>query len=555
MSSRLAQPRGAHAEIEWVGGTVSMPGYVFEGEEPYRPDALFWMSGGAILGTAMLRPGEHLSVASDSLQRTIEQPVYGRPHRPTRVRVASAELAEALRAGHPDIEVVCAPTPELDYMFALMREKMAEDGLAEPSYLSAAIEPGAMGSFFAAAAALFRAEPWKVVPDAETLFSVTIEQLGIYNAALSVIGQMGQGLGLLLFTGLEDFEVYRDEARAAELGEEADDVPPHFVLNFERGARLPPKLHEEIAEHRWEVAAANAYPWPVAVDEDLVGRPPTAREVTMVEAIARALTHMLAEEEALQDAWDGDEPMSRTLRVTTHHGEIEVTLRTPYECAPASAPSEMDPQRDLLAGLAALDQDDDYIDPEAREPLEEALLRRFADAPESEELGEIYASSFVMDLAANHLGQTIATLDASDLHEVLFELFPRKASVDASDALGIVEELRAFYAFLKREYAFAQADSCLEVLGESAVAELEAALSDSRNFGMAKSIVMGGRDAGYDMETREGIEGWMRALQGKALPPSPSMSVAGTGAPQLKKAAKAKKDKRKAARKARKRNR
>jgi len=183
------------AGIEWVAGTVAIPVYVTGEGEPYRPEALFWMGAdGAILGSTVAKPGELLPMASESLQSAIEQPMYGKPHSPTRVRVASAELADALRAGHPGLDVVCAPTPELDEMLALMREKMAEDGATEQSYLSPEIEPEAMAAFFTAAAALFRAKPWKLVPDDQCLFSVTIEQLGVRDAAMSVIGQIGQSL-------------------------------------------------------------------------------------------------------------------------------------------------------------------------------------------------------------------------------------------------------------------------------------------------------------------------------------------------------------------------
>ncbi len=537
--------------IEWIGGTVSMPAYVTGEGEPYRPEALFWMGAdGAILGSTVAKPGALLPMASESLQSTITQPMYGRPHSPTRVRVASAELADTLRAGHPALDVVCAPTPELDEMLALMREKMGEDGATKQSYLSPEIEPDAMASFFRAAASLFRAKPWKLVPDDQSLFSVTIEQLGVRDAAMSVIGQMGQSFGLILFSGLDDFEAYLGAADVIEMGEEPE-MPPHFALNFERGAELASELRKEIAEHHWEVAGANAYPWLVAVDEDLVARPPTGKEVTTAEAIALSLTNMMVETKALRAAWDGGEPTSRTLSVTTHHGEIEVTLCAPY----MRAPIEFAPSHDILADLAALARDHDEVDPAAREALEDELVRRFAASPEAKDLEEIHACQFVMDLAANYFGQTIATLGASDLREVLFELIPRKVSIEASEARWIVEETRAFYTFLKREFGLKQADSCLRVVGGNAVKKLEAALSTSSNFGMAKSLFMGGSDAGFDMQSEEGIEAWTQSIQGKPLPPS--IPIPGLGGPQpsSKKAAKAKKDNRKAARKARKKNR
>jgi hypothetical protein len=243
--------------------------------------------------------------------------------------------------------------------------------------------------------------------------------------------------------------------------------------------------------------------------------------------------------------------------VTTHAGEIEVTLCTPY----LRAPVEFDPSHDLLADLAALSRDDDEIDDDAREALEDELVRRFAASPEAKDLDEIHACRYVMDLGADYFGHTIATLEATDLREVLFEYIPRKASIEASEARWVIEETRAFYTFLKREFGLDQADSCLRVLGGKAVNKLEEALSNSSNFGMAKSLLMAGADAGFDMQSKDGVEAWMQSIQGKPLPSS--IPFPGLGAPQPppppppppKRSAKAKKNKRKVARKARKKNR
>ncbi len=408
--------------IEWIGGINSIPAYVTGEGEPYRPEALFWMGAeGAILGSTLAKSGELLGMACESLQSTIEEPMYGRPHTPTRVRVASPELADTLRAGHPGVEVVCAPTPELDEMLALMREKMGEDGATEQSYLSPDIGPEAVASFFSAAAGLFRAKPWKVVPSDQSLFSVTIEELGLRDAAMSVIGQMGQSLGLVLFSGLDDFEAYLDAADAMEHGEEPE-MPPHFALNFERGAELGAELRKEIAEHKWEVEAANAYPGLVAIDEELVARPPTAREVTIAEALALALTKVLSDKKALRAAWSSGEPVSRSLSVRTYEGDIEVTLRAPY----GRASEQFRPPDGVLADLFELAESGDEIDPDAREPLEDELVRRFATSPEAKGLSEIQACRYVMDFAADYFGATIATLGPSELREIIFEIIPRK---------------------------------------------------------------------------------------------------------------------------------
>lgn len=120
-------------------------------------------------------------------------------------------------------------------------------------------------------------------------------------------------------------------------------------------------------------------------------------------------------------------------------------------------------------------------------------------------------------------------------------------SIDASAAASIIMDNRAFYAFLKREFALNQAAACLRVLGAQAVKQLEAALSDKSNFGMAKSLFMEGREAGFEMDTQDGIESWMRAVMSNPAPVTPR--------PVARVAARAKKHQRKAARKARKRNR
>jgi hypothetical protein len=210
-----------------------------------------------------------------------------------------------------------------------------------------------------------------------------------------------------------------------------------------------------------------------------------------------------------------------------------------------------------MADLFDLAKDGEEIDRARREELEDELIQKFVESPEAKTLSDIHACHFVMDFAADYFGATIATLGPRELREIVFDIIPRKVSVGASVARPFVEELRAFYAFLKREYALDPADACLRVLGGDAVERLEAALSNTSNFGMAKSLFMAGREAGFDMDSKAGIEAWMRAMQGKPLPPSIGSPSFGAPAPRAidKDAARAKKNKRKAERKARKKNR
>ncbi len=529
---------------EWVGGLVSVPAFVAGEGEPYRPEALFWLGvEGTVLGSTVGKPGELLANASASLRHAMQHPACGRPHVPGRVRVSSRELATVLRQGHPGLEVVCAPTPELDALLTAMADKFATDSELPDSYLSSEIGPDAVAAFFHAAAALFRAKPWHVLSSDEHVLSITIEQLGVRDAALSIIGQMGESFGLVLFSGIADFEAFLEAADAAERGEEPL-VPPHFALNFERGAELSTDLRKEIAEHRWEVASADAYPWLIAVDEGLVARPQTRDDLTTGEALALALTEISRDQEALAAAWKGGEPLVRTVRVQAHAGDIEVTVRAPY-----GPLAELRPARAVLADLQELAEQGQPLDADVRSDLEHELFQTFAVSEEAVSLSDIHFLRTVFDLAAHNFSATIATLEADELRELVFEVLPRQLSVDADAAGPIIQESRALYGFLQREGGLPQAGACLRVLEGDAVTKLEAALSDSSQFGLAKSLFMAGRVAGFDMDSKQGIEAWMRTVHSQSVPAFAEQPRA------RQSAARTKKKQRKAARQARKKNR
>jgi hypothetical protein len=335
-------------EIEWVGGTTLLPAYVTGEGEPYRPEALLWIGAdGKILGTELVESGRMLEVVTGALQSTIARPAYGRPHRPTRVRVASSELASVLREAFPAIDVVCAPTPEVDELVTAMHAHLNEGGPA-PSYLAEDIPPDAVAALFRAMAGLHRAAPWTVVPG-NSCAAVTIDGLGLREAAFSVIGQMGESFGVILFSGIDDFEKFADAGQTMEEGGEPA-MPSYFAINFDADHEFPPELREEIARHGWELAGPNTNPWLVAVDADRVVRPPTAREVTISEALALALPRLVADEE-LREAWMGRRQIDRTLTVRTFAGEFEVKVRVPYE-ALREARARFDVLTDLASRIA-----------------------------------------------------------------------------------------------------------------------------------------------------------------------------------------------------------
>ncbi len=321
--------RAKKAETEWVGGIVSLPGHITGEGEPYRPEALFWLtSDGLIVGMDTARPGELLGRAVEHFRETSRRPMIGPAHVPASIRVASEELAGALRKALGDeVTIVAAPTPELDAIVAAMIEKMnADEGEVATTYLAPGIDAEAMAAFFRAAAALYEAKPWTVAPDDESLLLITCEAFELREAVVCFMGQLGESFGLILFPDLDAYDAFLNAAVALQDGEEPE-LPPHFAINFEPGENLNPELRDEVAKHGWKVASPEAYPWLTAVDALVLGRPPTPIELSLAEVLALALPQVLTERAALLRAWKGEEAFSRALTVEARAGSYELTIR------------------------------------------------------------------------------------------------------------------------------------------------------------------------------------------------------------------------------------
>ncbi len=132
------------------------------------------------------------------------------------------------------------------------------------------------------------------------------------------------------------------------------------------------------------------------------------------------------------------------------------------------------------------------------------IMNEFAASPEAREFEDNYDRSVFwavtfMEYAGNYFGENMAEISPGTAEEIIFDIFPRKVSVDACKASDIITELRAFWEFLKRTRSLKNADTILEILTDRDAEELEVLLGDSSNFGMAKSFVMFGKEAGFDM--------------------------------------------------------
>ncbi len=158
-----------------------------------------------------------------------------------------------------------------------------------------------------------------------------------------------------------------------------------------------------------------------------------------------------------------------------------------------------------------VDENGEYLEDRALR-YRDRLMEIFFVSNEGRQLGDQGATlgwaEMFMDLGMSYLGLTPPQMRPQDAAEVVFGLIPRKISTEPESAGEIVRELRAFWSFLGRKFALPNALVCSGVFNEKAERTLQRELANPANFGMAKSLLMMGKERGFDMETEEGINTW-----------------------------------------------
>lgn len=121
------------------------------------------------------------------------------------------------------------------------------------------------------------------------------------------------------------------------------------------------------------------------------------------------------------------------------------------------------------------------------------LIGLFADSPEVEALGDQELNAWpdlVLQFAGSYHSQTLGTLTPDAVSHILRSLIPRKVAVDPDEAGDLVREMRAFFAFAGRTFDLPNMADCAEAVVPGIEDEIAAALGDSSQFGMAKSMFM-----------------------------------------------------------------
>lgn len=290
-----------------------------------------------------------------------------------------------------------------------------------------------VGSFFRAAAALFRAKPADLIAHERAVFAVRSDELGLTEeTALALVRHGEAAFGLLVFRRLADYDAFWPAVRRFESEQECE-MPPHLALYYERVSEIDAAEREELAGQHWEIAGPDAYPWLVGVGGLMETRTPTIAEFVLAESLVRGLTTMLREHPVLRDALEGRREMSRTIEVTTSGGPVALSLRVPYSLPYGGALQS--PSHDLRSSAPPTPSLDTQSSARSGWTLAlPAALRRIFD-------------------------------------EVPQRLRDRRAAAES-----VARDLRGFSSFLGRELGFATVDTSSGVLDADLSRRLEAAL-------------------------------------------------------------------------------
>jgi hypothetical protein len=138
----------------------------------------------------------------------------------------------------------------------------------------------------------------------------------------------------------------------------------------------------------------------------------------------------------------------------------------------------------------------------------DALLRRFNDSPEGRTLRQAHPQAGfwteqLLYYGFNYQGAALPRLTVADVEEIVTELMPRKVSLRSpEEAEAAIPELLAFWEYLKREYRLPAAEAVLRLLRDIQP-RFKGLMNDPKKFGMAKSLLMMGQSAGFDMTDQE----------------------------------------------------
>ena len=171
--------------------------------------------------------------------------------------------------------------------------------------------------------------------------------------------------------------------------------------------------------------------------------------------------------------------------------------------------------------------DNGYFLEEEAQKYQDTLVKRFANSEEGRAFlkgQEVDWADLFLDVVIRRLGMMLQYVYTDVMREIFYDVIPATVVVDPKEASTVIEELKAFFQFLKREFSLPNADACLKVLNQkNLLKRFTDALNDPSNYSPTKIILMQMVDEGVDI-TDQGqvatfIEGYNASIAEAMKPP------------------------------------
>jgi tetratricopeptide (TPR) repeat protein len=305
----------------WQGGIVRVPAWVEDPADPtrpYRPMGAMWVSlrtGRVHLDLAPEGRAATPDLALDVLLAFAKKETKLGAGRPGRLEVRDAGLHDALGTSLAGTGTTVAAVPHLPALDDALRSLAAAESDSEgPAGLleSPGITVGRLEAFASAAERFYTAGPWRHLVN-EDLIVIEAPKAPKGMACVSVMGNGGQEFGLAFLESRKAFERLVTTRHPSS-------VSHAFGVTFGAIDALPFADADAWEDRALAVAGPLAYPFPADIDRDGLARRPSAKALTHMEGLLRALA------ESTEDDFDAGR-WSRD--VTTFDGPVQFILSLP----------------------------------------------------------------------------------------------------------------------------------------------------------------------------------------------------------------------------------
>jgi hypothetical protein len=252
-----------------------------------------------IVGHTLLKPDEKDEVVLSSLVQAMLAPLVGSPRRPSTIVIddqcLAIRLTPALR--EVGIRIRNDATPFIDALIDEMENSLPDATPIQPSYLEGGRIPSHdIAALFRAAAQLIKTAPWSIANDNQIL-GVEINQWGVEQACVSIIGAAGIDRGLLIFKSLADYLTFNMVAEAAESLNQPPGRPAVEILSltFQRGSEMNLHQRKEVLQNGWVVSDPNSFPLLLKIDADNILVPLTREDYRIAQVCADAVSLMVSQ--------------------------------------------------------------------------------------------------------------------------------------------------------------------------------------------------------------------------------------------------------------------